>query len=81
MPLYSQFISSATRFQDRGAPSTEVKSFHGINFKAILAVDDPEAKDLIAQPGSDGFRMSARPLFQVYISLSVSNHVALSALL
>lgn len=50
---------------DRLNPETEQKSFGNIDFKALLAVDDPEADDLVNQAGSDGFRIESTPLFKV----------------
>jgi hypothetical protein len=55
----------AFKILDRGAPDTITPRFSGIPFDARLAVDDPNALDLVRQSGADGFRLSSDPLFQV----------------
>lgn len=51
--------------QDKGAPFSVVEKFRDIPFKATLAVDDPEAVQLVRQPGADGFSLNCQPIFQV----------------
>lgn len=50
---------------DKAQPETQTTSFGNVLFNAKLAVDDPEAVLLVNQPGSDGFKVDSRPLFQV----------------
>ncbi|XP_077984509.1 extracellular matrix protein 3-like [Glandiceps talaboti] len=50
---------------DRGAPNTVTAEFASVPFSATLAVDDAEALPLVQQSGSDGFRLSSSPLFEV----------------
>lgn len=51
--------------KDKAQPETQITSFGNVLFNAKLAVDDPEAILLVNQPGSDGFKVDSRPLFQV----------------
>ncbi len=55
----------AFKVLDRGAPDTITPRFNGVPFNAALAIDDPNALDLVRQSGADGFRLSSDPLFQV----------------
>lgn len=50
---------------DKAQPETQARTFGSISFNAFLAVDDPQALALVRQPGSDGFRLDSRALFQV----------------
>ncbi|TRY65990.1 hypothetical protein DNTS_003770 [Danionella cerebrum] len=50
---------------DKAQPETQARSFGSISFKALLAVDDPQALLLVRQPGSDGFSLDSTALFQV----------------
>ncbi|XP_053278893.1 FRAS1-related extracellular matrix protein 2b [Pleuronectes platessa] len=50
---------------DKAQPETQARSFGSVAFNAFLAVDDPGALALVRQPGSDGFKMDSRALFQV----------------
>ncbi|BFZ14656.1 hypothetical protein BsWGS_17695 [Bradybaena similaris] len=50
---------------DKGAPFTVTDKFRDIPFKATLATDDPDAVQLVKQPGADGFSLDCQPLFQV----------------
>ncbi|KAF6084066.1 FRAS1 related extracellular matrix 2 [Phyllostomus discolor] len=52
---------------DKAQPETQAAGFGGVLFNAKLAEDDPEAVLLVSQPGSDGFRVDATPLFQVAV--------------
>ncbi|XP_064840805.1 FRAS1-related extracellular matrix protein 2-like [Oncorhynchus masou masou] len=50
---------------DKAQPETQARSFGNVGFRALLAVDDPQALALVRQPGSDGFSMDSTALFQV----------------
>ncbi|XP_075449299.1 FRAS1-related extracellular matrix protein 2 [Ascaphus truei] len=50
---------------DKAQPETQAGRFGSVQFNARLAVDDPEALQLVRQPGSDGFKVDSTPLFQV----------------
>ncbi|KAJ8412507.1 hypothetical protein AAFF_G00128430 [Aldrovandia affinis] len=49
---------------DKAQPETQAKYFGNTDFRALLAVDDPEALSLVKQPGSDGFRVDSSAMFQ-----------------
>ncbi|XP_077361848.1 FRAS1-related extracellular matrix protein 2-like [Festucalex cinctus] len=50
---------------DKDQPETRARIFGDVDFKAVLAMDDPFAVPLVRQPGSDGFKLDSRALFQV----------------
>uniref|UniRef100_A0A4W5R860 Uncharacterized protein n=1 Tax=Hucho hucho TaxID=62062 RepID=A0A4W5R860_9TELE len=50
---------------DKAQPETQARLFGNVGFRALLAVDDPQALALVRQPGSDGFSMDSTALFQV----------------
>ena len=52
-------------FKDKEQPDTEDNDLNSVPFNAQLAIDDPNASTLSAQPGADGFQMDSTPLFQV----------------
>ncbi|XP_061660319.1 FRAS1-related extracellular matrix protein 2-like [Syngnathoides biaculeatus] len=50
---------------DKEQPETQARVFGDVDFNAMLATEDPSASPLVMQPGSDGFKMDSRPMFQV----------------
>ncbi|XP_006002942.1 FRAS1-related extracellular matrix protein 3 [Latimeria chalumnae] len=50
---------------DKAQPETQAQIFGNVPFDAQLAIDIPNALPLVRQPGSDGFSLSSKPLFQV----------------
>ncbi|XP_077403528.1 FRAS1-related extracellular matrix protein 2-like [Vanacampus margaritifer] len=50
---------------DKEQPETRARIFRDVDFNAVLATDDPSAEALARQPGSDGFKMDSRAMFQV----------------
>ncbi|XP_061608318.1 FRAS1-related extracellular matrix protein 2-like [Phyllopteryx taeniolatus] len=50
---------------DKEQPETQARVFGDVDFNAMLAMDDPSAAPLVRQPGSDGFKMDSRAMFQV----------------
>lgn len=52
---------------DKEQPDTEDNDLRGVDFNAVLAVDDPDARPLVDQAGADGFKMDSNPLFQASV--------------
>ena len=63
---------------DRDQPDTTDVDFRGKEFEALLAFEDPDAKTLQDLKGSDGFRVSSAPLFQVELGINWYLHVIYS---
>ena len=63
---------------DRDQPDTTDVDFRGKKFEGLLAYDDPDAEKLQSMRGSDGFRMSSSPLFQVELGINWYLHVIYS---
>ncbi|CAB1348873.1 unnamed protein product, partial [Coregonus sp. 'balchen'] len=59
------FLCTGADGYDKAQPETQARSFGNVGFRALLAVDDPQALALVRQPGSDGFSMDSTALFQV----------------
>ncbi|XP_061786816.1 FRAS1-related extracellular matrix protein 2-like [Nerophis lumbriciformis] len=50
---------------DKAQPETQARVFGDVDFSAVLALDDASALPLVRQPGSDGFKLDSRAMFQV----------------
>ncbi|XP_033743920.1 LOW QUALITY PROTEIN: extracellular matrix protein 3-like [Pecten maximus] len=61
----SKNLEHRFKILDLRDPHTVDESFDGIPFNARMAKGDPSARDLLRQPGADGFSVDTKPLFQV----------------
>ncbi|XP_060078834.1 extracellular matrix protein 3-like [Ylistrum balloti] len=61
----SKNLEHRFKILDLRDPHTVEESFDGIPFNARMARNDPSARDLLQQPGADGFSVDTKPLFQV----------------
>ncbi|XP_071125097.1 extracellular matrix protein 3-like [Mytilus edulis] len=57
-------LEQSLKILDPLAPDTVDTSVDGIQFKVLLARDDPRATSLVQQPGADGFSIDTQPLFE-----------------
>lgn len=70
--LFFPRAATNINYQDKAQPETQARAFGDVSFNAMLAVDDPSAKSLVRQQGSDGFRIDSTAMFQVFnISLCI----------
>lgn len=61
----SQTLLYQFKVLDKAQPDTQDQELNNVEFKAKLALDDPEALTLVRQAGTDGFRINSSPLFTV----------------